>query len=249
MRADAAILLYGPPLAPPVELSRWLLDRLAIPYRFETAAAGLSAIRSRREKVPVELPLLTWNGEASGGLRAAFDRITGPIAAAHAVVVPGFDAEFVGQMVASLFGPAVRSFYRHMLPRPDLLKPLATAGVPVPHRVAIQLAYPAWRWVMAKGLNLASHAPDADVASIGDAFAQVEARLADARFLGGDQPGIDDLLFAVLASPVLLPPEHPVRLPPLDTLPAPLGALITRFRHSRAGELALRTYASARRRD
>ena len=242
MRGDTAIHLYGPPLAPPVELSRWLLNRLAIPYRFVTAAAGLSAIRSWREKVPFELPLLYWNGVASGGLRASFDRITGPIAKAHDVVVPPFDAAMVDELVADLFGPAVRTFYRHMLPRPDLLKSLATAGVPFLHRAVIRLAYPVWRWVMAKGLDLAKHDADADIARIEGCFAQVESRLANLRFLGGGEPGITDLVFSVLASPVILPQEHPVNMPQVDTLPAQLSGIITRFRQSRAGDLVLRTY-------
>lgn len=241
-RSEPAIIVYGPPLAPPVELSRWLLDRLAIPYRFETAAAGLSAIRSRRERVPFELPLLYWNGVASGGLRAAFDRITGPIAKAHEVVVPPFDAARIDDMVANLFGPAVRTFYRHMLPRPDLLKPLATTAVPFLHWAVIRFAYPVWRRVMAQGLNLAKHDAAADVASLERCFVAVESKLADARFLDGDDLGITDLLFAVLASPVLLPQEHPVRLPPTDALPAQLRDLVIKFRKRGAGELAMRTY-------
>lgn len=246
MRNDTKIFVYGPPLAPPVELSRWLLDRFSIPHRFEAAAAGISAIRSTREKVSIEPPLLHWKGEASGGLRSSFDRVTGPIADAHFVTVPAFDTAIVTELMANLLGPAVRTFYRYMLPRPDLLKPLATAGLPFLHQIVIQLAYPGWRWVMAKGLKLAEHDTRADVAIIQRCFAEVESRLGDSRFLSGDHPGIDDLVFAALASPVLLPPEHPVRLPPVETLPEQLRAIITRFRLSSAGDLALRIYAADR---
>ena len=61
-RRPPVIQVYGPPLAPPVELSRWMLERLGIPYEFTPAAAGLSALRSWRCNVPIELPLLMVDG-------------------------------------------------------------------------------------------------------------------------------------------------------------------------------------------
>jgi hypothetical protein len=246
MADSANILIYGPPLAPPVELSRWLLDHFAIPFQFETAAAGLSAIRSSRAKMPIELPLLYWNGQPSGGLKAAFDRIIGPIAAANAVTIPPFDFAFVDSLITQLFSPAIQTFYWSMLPRPDLLKPLATSGVPMLHKLAIYLAYPLWRRVMTNGLNLDRYDPTTVLAGIDSCFRQVEARLAGAQWLAGTAPGIEDMVFAALASPVLLPPGHPVTLPPIETFPEPLAGLVQRLRETGAGKLALRTYATAR---
>ena len=242
-----AIQLYGPPLAPPVELSRWMLERLGIPYEFSPAAAGLSALRSWRCNVPIELPLLMVDGVPSGGVRQAFALITGPVAAAYGKPPPNVDAAFAEMLFADLFSAGVRTFYSHMLPCPTVLKPLATASVPMWHRLLIRYAYPLWRWMMQRGPKLDTHDQAQAAASIAKCFAVVERRMDGRAFIGGDAPSDEDVLFAVLSSPVLLPPGHPVKLPPLDAMPAELGQMVARLRDTAAGRLAIRTYAAARK--
>ena len=124
--APPVIQVYGPPLAPPIELSRWMLERLGIPYEFSPAAAGLSALRSWQRNVPIELPLLTVDGVPTGGLRPSYALITGPVAAAHGKPPLNVDPAFAEMVFSGLFGPGVRTFYWHMLPCPRVLSPMAT---------------------------------------------------------------------------------------------------------------------------
>jgi glutathione S-transferase len=243
------IHLYGPPLAPPVELSRWMLERLGIPYEFSPAAAGLSALRSWRYNVPIELPFLMVDGVPSGGVRQAYALITGPVAAAYGKSRPNVDAAFAEMLFADLFSAGVRTFYAHMLLCPKVLKPLATGSVPLWHRLLIRYVYPLWRWMMRRGLKLDSYDQAQAAASIAKCFAVAEKRMGGRAFIGGDAPSDEDVLFAVLSSPVLLPPGHPVKLPPVDAMPAELGRMVARLRQTVAGRLALRTYAAARTRE
>lgn len=226
-----------------MELARWLLECRGIDYRFLPEAAGLSAIRSSLNRVPIELPLLKTRTGAIGGLRPSFQYLSGPLLEAGREDSLSFDRAFVSELFDGLFSQAVRTFYWHMLEAPAVLKPLATNGVPAWHRAVILHAFGAWRAVMHRGLNLDDYAPEAVRLEIASCFRRVaEAVPPGASFLRGSSPGTEDVVFAVLASPVVLPKGHPVRLPAAEQLPAAFGALVTELRETPAGKLAQRVY-------
>jgi glutathione S-transferase len=78
-------------------------------------------------------------------------------------------------------------------------------------------------------------------------FATVEATLADGRpYLLGQQFSICDLLFAVNAAPMLLPPEHQGALPKFENIPPEAQKNITELRASPAGQYVLRVYREQR---
>ena len=143
------ITILGPPLAPPVELARWILEVRDIPHDFQPLGAGLSAITSRRHDLPVELPIILTDtgavGGAIGGLRAGFGFVSGS-AAGHAP--PVFDKALVASLFDGLFSQGVRTFYVHMLEAPAVLVPLATGGVPASHRWFIKTMFGTWRRAM-----------------------------------------------------------------------------------------------------
>lgn len=236
------IELYGPPLAPPVEYARWMLARMGYRLDFVASAAGLSAIRSARLKVPIEPPLLLLDGAPYGGFRTSLallhDRLS-PIAP-HPVAKP--DPTFTDDLFATLFGQAVRCFYRDMLQAPKVLKPMSTTGVPAWNRWVVTCAYPLWRRVLAGGLKLNSMDAASDDRSMQQAFARVASRLGDMPYLGGTAPGAEDFLFAVMASPIILPNGHPVPMPDLTALPPAFQVTVERFRALPAGQLAIRIY-------
>lgn len=238
------IEVYGPALAPPVEYSRWMLERMGVSFCFEPAAAGISAFRSWREKVPIELPLILVDGKPHGSFRHAFALVHGTLNAGAQNPQSAPDPMLAEDLFGSLFTQAVRCFYRTMLGTPEILKPLASRDAPMLHQWIIKGVYPLWRSVMTKGLKLDTVDAMADLAAIDGAFARVSERLRDRAFLNGDVPGADDRFFAVVASPVILPPGHPVPLPAVETLPDPLRSIILANRATPAGQLALRTYDS-----
>jgi cytochrome P450 len=236
------IRLIGPPMAPPVELARWLLEARRRPHEFVTRAAGLSAFASIRHKVPVELPLLLFPEGPVGGLLPSLAAIEDRLAPRETLFPQAGDRAFVWTLGAELFAPAVKTFYARMLPHPRLLAPRATAGVPLTDALVVRLAYPAWAALMRSGLKLAEFDPEAAAAEIDRIFAEVGEALAGKAFLHGAAPGIRDVVFAVLASPVILPPGHPASIPRLEELPEPFREQVARWRATAAGQLALRVY-------
>lgn len=237
------IEIYGPPLAPPVEYMRWVLDRMDAPYTLTASAAGFSAIRSRRLKVPIEPPLLVVDGTAHGGFRTCLGVLHQSLNERAPHPQPSPDAELLEMLFKNLFTQAVRCFYRNMLGAPQSLKPMSTRGVPTWQRWSITSVYPAWRWILARGLKLDANKAAVDEAAMQSAFAHVAGRLLDQPFLGGAAPGADDILFAAIASPIILPPGHPVPMPDLAGLPVRYRETVERYRATPAGRLVTRTYA------
>jgi cytochrome P450 len=229
-------------MAPPVELSRWLLESRSRPIEFVPRAAGLHAFASIRRKQPVELPLILFPEGPMGGLLPSLAAIEDRMAPRETLFPKPGDREFVWKLGGELFAPGVKSFYASMLPHPRLLAPRATAGVPWYDALFVRVAYPAWTNLMRGGLKLAEFDIDAASATIDRVFAEIEAALGKNPFLGGREPGIRDVVFAVLASPVILPEGHPASIPKVADLPQPFRAQVERLRATKAGQLCLRVY-------
>lgn len=240
------IVLIGPALAPPVELSRWLFQDRAVPHRFVRRAPGLHAFASWRHRVPIELPLILTPQSAVGTLRGSLEWLDERLPAGERLFRTPEDRSFVQDLCANLFGDAVKSFYAPMLRARRLLLPSALRGVPRRDAIFVRSLFPIWRWMMRAGLDLREFDPAAAAARIDAAFARVEAALGDSPFLHGGSPGIRDIVFSAMASPVILPDHHPVPLPPVSALPEPLRTLVERCRSRPAGALAMRTYAQHR---
>lgn len=235
--------VIGPPMAPPVELTRWLLESRGRPHAFTPRAAGLHAAASLRRKQPVELPLILFPEGAVGGLLPSLSALEDRMAPREPLFPHPGDREFVWSLAADLFGPAVKTFYARMLPHPRVLARHASAGVPGLDAIVVRAFYPAWARLLRAGLELEAFDADAASPTIDRVFAQVEAALGENRFLGGREPGIRDVAFAVLASPVVLPEGHPASIPAVAELPQPFRAQVERLRATKAGQLCLRTYA------
>lgn len=234
--------LIGPPMAPPVELARWLLESRNIPHEFVPRAAGLHAYESIRRKVAVELPLLLFPEGPVGGLLPAVAAIEDRLSPRETLFAAAGDREFVWKLGAELFGPAVKTFYASMLPHPNVLARRATANVPWTDALVVRPIYPAWANLMRSGLKLGEFDLDHAAAEIDRIFAEVAAALGGRAFLHGATPGIRDVVFAVLASPVILPAGHPASIPRLEELPERFRAQVERLRATAGGQLAQRTY-------
>lgn len=234
--------LIGPPMAPPVELTRWLLESRNRPHEFVPRAAGLHTFASLRHKQPVELSLILFPEGRVGGLLPSLAAIEDRLAPYETLFPRAGDREFAWKLGAELFGPAVKTFYASMLPHPRVLAPRATAGVPWSDAVVVRLGYPGWESLMRRRLELDEFDLEAAAAGIDRIFAEVERAMGREAFLGGHAPSIRDVVFAVLASPVILPDGHPASIPLLEELPDGFRAQVERLRATTAGKLAQRVY-------
>jgi cytochrome P450 len=127
-----------------------------------------------------------------------------------------------------------------MLEAREAILPGALDGAPAWQAFLVRRFYGRWRSVMRAGLKLDGFDVAAARASIEEAFARVlAARPAGKTFLAGDAPGALDVIFAVLASPVLLPEGHSATVPPLAALPPDFRSIVEAYRASEAGGLAM----------
>lgn len=238
------IEIHGPPLAPPVDYACWTLDRLGIPFKMVPSAAGISAIRSFRNGVPIEPPLILADGTAHGGFRNTLAFLSGVQNTSASRLSHTPSPAIQDMLFKHLFGQAVRCFYREMLTAPETLVPMSTQGVPAWNRWVVRYVYPLWARVLGRGLRLQEMSSEKDLADIEISFDRIAEMLGDRAFLAGEGPGADDVFFATVASPIILPDSHPVAMPDLSALPASFSSQVQAFRDTTAGQLALRTYAA-----
>ncbi len=144
-------------------------------------------------------------------------------------------------------GPATRRWaYYHLLPRTDL-DHVITRGVPRWQALALKAVRPIAVGLLKRGLKIDAAGVERSRQRIEDTFAAVAARLADGRrYLTGDRFTVADLTFAALASPILLPREHPFGLPAAEEFPAEPRTQLVAWRDSVAGAFAARLYAEHR---
>lgn len=145
-------------------------------------------------------------------------------------------------------GPATRRWmYFQLLPRKDLL-PLIVKRVPRWEALSLRATRPAAVAYLRRQLKLDAAGAARSQEKIDAAFDRVSGQLADGRrFLVGNRFSVADLTFAALAAPILLPPEHPIELPPISELSEDARSHVERWRGTRAGQHALRMYATERR--
>jgi cytochrome P450 len=237
-------------LGPSVELARWLLERAAIPYEEEVHAPAFHAIRSYRYGVGVELPVMVWPEKPTAGIFALLDGLDERGRSGDRLYGEGTEEraatrQLVQILYEKLFHQAVNLYYFYMLPNRSAVIGPAVQGAPLWERACVRAFYPLWRRLMRKGLKLNAFDPAAGIVSINAVFDQVAQMVSPARpFLAGAAPGTADIVFAALASPIILPANLAAKVPALDALPAELKAIVTKFREHPAGRLVDAIYAT-----
>src|SRR3954452_11193599 len=135
-----------------------------------------------------------------------------------------------------------------MLPHKAMLCPVVADGAPLWERAFVYCLYPLWTKLAARRLELSPGLLAAAPGQIRETCDIIEAELArrGTLFVGGDNPGIVDIVFAALAAPVVFPPRYGAELPALDALPGEFKSFVEQLRARRAGQLVLDTYDAAR---
>lgn len=230
------------------EKARWALERCGVRYEEDGHLPlfhYLANLRAgARRTVPVLVDgdrLVTDSTDIAAWADAKKPGTLIPLGAARA------DALALEEDFDRTLGPAARRWaYFHLLPRTDL-DALITRGVPRWQVVALRAARPLAVGVLRRGLKIDAAGAERSRAKIESVFASVAARLADGRrYLTGDRFTIADLTFAALASPILLPREHPYGLPPAEDFAPEPRAQIRAWQDSPAGRFGARIYTEHR---
>jgi cytochrome P450 len=239
-------------LAPPVEMARWLLEQRSIAYSEEAHVAGFHAFASWRRGLTIELPLVITAEGATGGVMDFLDALDGKCRAGEKVYGDKEEQRQEARALIELFHqklfqPAVRLYYHHMLEHRRMVTEFAVQDAPWWESLLVRALFPLWKRVMSKGLRLDGFDPAAAVNDIRQVFAIVAGRVRDGeRFLGGASPGSLDVVFASLASPVIMPARLCARHPEVADLPPALRTVVEEFRAHTAGRLAEAVYQTAR---
>jgi cytochrome P450/glutathione S-transferase len=242
------------PASPYCEMARWLLDRLAIPYREECHAPVCHRRAARRLGGTGEVvPVLDTSDATLDGARAALDyyearcpehlRLYPSDGQARAETRELFDLFY------DEFGEAVRAWaYAYMLPfnRAALLR-LWTKGAPLSERLTVPLFYSTLAKDVRRRFEIKPDTVAEQRVLIDSIFDRVEARINDGRrFLTGERFTAADLALAALAAPALLPTEYGGPMPTLEELPPEMRADVEQFRARPAGQFILRLYREER---
>jgi glutathione S-transferase len=240
------------PLSHFCEKARWALDRVALPYREEPHAPLFHRLATKRNEsgtVPVMVDE-TGRFSDSTAILGHADAVSGggqlyPTNAAQRGEVAVLEEQFDTEL-----GPHTRRWaYSHLLPHPELLRPLWAHNAPwLEARLLPAITPLALRLVYA-GYKITPESAQRSLERVQSVFRQVDQRLSDGRqFLTGENFSAADLTFAALAAPVLLPLECCAVQPTLETAPATMREEIQRFRNTNAGRFALRMFSEERSR-
>lgn len=236
-------------VSPLCELVRWALDYRGLAYTEENHIPVFHALATRRAAKTNDVPVTL---VAEGALRDAKEAVRYLEARARddRRLVP---REGAGDVLALYeqfyqFGFATRAWaYAHMLPHKRMTIASWSVGAPAWERMLIPIAYPIVRRLMQTSLELDPTTIERRAREIESTFERVDALLGDGRaFLAGPTLTLADVAFAVFASPILLPPNCPSPLPPIDDVPAAMRASIERWRARPAGQYAIRLYRDYR---
>jgi len=239
-------------VSPMVEMARWFFELNIIPYAEEPHVPILHVLATRRAHGGSEVPVVVTPEDVWGGARAflfGLDAKTPPGRRLLGDTEEQRNANIahINHFFSLLLLQVRRYVYFHLLPHRKLLYPVVTQGAPFWEKSFVAMFYPIWRWLMGKGLNLSPNLVETAPLDIDRAFSYAEHLVSDGRrFIEGDRPGVVDIVFASLVSPLILPPHFGARLPKLHELPEALHKLTIECRERRAGQLALETYEQHR---
>ncbi len=156
--------------------------------------------------------------------------------------------EELEKLFNSKLGPCTRRWgYSYVMNDKKRMQTLWTINVPRFEKVLFPIVFPQMRFITRQQFDINPDSVSKACENIRSIFEQVSELLSDGRkYLVGDRLSAADITFSALASPVILPPEHPIQQTSLEDLPPKMVSEIKEFRATPAGAFVLRLYATER---
>ncbi len=234
--------------------ARWALDRAGIAYREDGHMPILHWPAARRQRGTRTVPILVHDQGVATDSTDILRLIDAQLPAAQRLfpdepVLVARVAEWEERFDRQLGPAARRVVYFHLLAHSALAVEVVGTGTPRAERLLFRALFPVLAGMMRRGMNITPKKAAESRAKLQALFTDVGAELADGRpYLCGDRLTAADVTFAALASPVLLPDDHPVLQTPWARVPAALQAEVEAFRQTPAGQFGLRLYREDRQR-
>jgi len=231
------------------EKARWTLQRCDLPFVEDGHLPLFHYLPARRAGGGRTVPILVVDGTVIPDSTeiVAWADAQRPGALLPVDPVDHADALALEDDFDTHLGPAARRWaYFQLLPRRDVDE-LITRGVPRWERLALKASRRVAVKFLQRSLKIDAAGAERSRVKIDDTFARVAQQLGDGRrYLVGDRFTIADLTFAALAAPIVLPPEHPIAMPGIDSYTGAARAQLDAWRASVAGQHALRMYRDHR---
>lgn len=244
-------ILYQFPISHYCEKARWTLDLKGLPYRLENLAPGLHLLKTRKMGASASsVPILRHQGRYIQGSDAIIDYLD------QASIGPSLTPNDAGQAAEARdwekfldreIGVQLRRyFYHYMLDRTALAKRLILHQATSSTKAAFALLFPLIRKLMRKGMNIRPETAEKSRQKMEQAFARLNERLANRKYLVGDRFSRADLSAAALLAPLCLPPEHSFPFPTLEETPEPLRQFHQAHRNEPFFQWTLKMYREHR---
>ncbi len=235
------------------ELSRFVLTHYGVPYREIPHLFGWASVLALVHGGTPQIPLLYGKGPSLAGPRAivgSYEPNCPPekrLIPADSGLATQVDADWA-RFNGTLGGVTAVLGYYYLLPRRAIMMEPFCRGIPSIEATALKSIYPAFAGLFKLLLQLnPAHARDA-LAEVRVLFDETDRRLADGRqFLVGDGLTLSDLALATAAAPLLLPVNYGSPMPPFESMPAELQAIISEMRQHETARFVERIYATCRR--
>lgn len=233
------------PISHYCEKARWALDRAGVAYDERRYLPAIHQAMTRRHG-SVTAPVLVCDD--AGTLRESRDIVAYADARGGRIACDGDEARALADDYDERLGPATRLWvYHSLLDRQDLTTTSMTAGVSRWQKAFWRVGVKPIGFTVTKVLKIDDASAVEAEKTFRAIFADVDDRLADGRpYLAGDTFSIADLTFAALSAPLIAPPEYGVPLPAVDDLPPFMADVVREHRASRAGQHALKMFATER---
>jgi glutathione S-transferase len=236
------------------EKARWALDHARVDYREE----GHTPLLHRRAVARVSgragsVPVLVLDGDGVLDDSPLIVRWADAHASSDRKLLPSGGRELDEALALERhldleFAPHVRRFaYFHLLPDRARALELMRLSTPTTEYRLARLGYPLLRRLMVRAMRIDAEHAERSRDMVRTIFEQISRRLDDGRpFLMGDRFGALDVTFAAFASPLLAPPQHPLRRLTQADFPPALRAEGVALGETPAGRFAMRVYRDHR---
>lgn len=233
------------------EKARWTLDSTGIAYR-EEAHPPVVHLRATRAVGGESVPVLV-HGTAVVRDSTEIALYVDTLATEERRLLPA-DPERRARVLAiedeldeTLGIDARLLVYWHYLGNGKTARAFVTRMMGLRSGLAARVVATAFRALIFRKYKVSEPAARRAETRVRETFARLERALTETPYLVGDRFTLADLTLAALASPLLLPPEHPILGRVQGTAPAALAALRDELTGTFAGRHALRVYHDHRR--
>lgn len=245
--APHAMVTFAPMID--CEFSRLLLRYYDVGYVEERHLFGWASVIALVRGWTPQIPVLVGGGLRLAGPRAIVDRFDAD-AAPERKLIPA-QQPLRGRVEAdwdrfngSLATETAVFAYFHLLPHPDIMLEPFSRGLPPREAAALRSwAYQPMRQLLTLLLRLAPARAEDALLRIRSAFDHTDRLLSDGRrYMTGDRLTLADFALISAAAPLLLPQGYAAPIPPFESMPPALVAVVTELRARPTAQFVQRLY-------